>query len=318
MNIELLYAPDQSLLMPDGLNFWPDVTAWTSQHACPIYLILSMPRLRFVPACTRSYGAVHVISIESASASGDPLRIERGLMANDLHEYIRVDPADGAVVLRHGVSMREMRWPDPMSLFRDLIKQDVDVRSFMHLLPCRVEYVGQTAQPWRQRNRISRHHRAPEIRRVLARQEPHRQTWIILMNFDASADRRIEFDAGDSIADLQAALAPQHKPPRHQMINAIEAALIAQFDPPFNRTFRKTFPSRRHSSYCWFYRNQISSIGIAFSGARWGIQLHGYDQLPQLAHARSFRLNRSPHQPFIADHSPLTHAELQSLAYHCG
>jgi hypothetical protein len=205
-----------------------------------------------------------------------------------------------------------------MSLVGDLIRHDVDVRSFMHLLPCRVEYVGQTIQPWRRRNRLSRHHRTPEIRQALASLEPHRSAWILLMNFDSNAGRCTWYEDGDTIADLQAAHDPCWGPPRHQMVNAIEAAFIALFDPPYNQTFRTTFPSRRHTSYCWYYRNRVSAIGIAFSSARWGIQLHGYDQAPQLAHARSFRLNRSPHQPFIAECSSLAHADLQSLAYRCG
>lgn len=318
MFTELFYASDQALFMPDGLATWQKVTAWTAQHVCPIYVIVSMPRLRFIPEWTWSDGTVHHIGIESASPQGDPQRLACGLLADDPREQVAVDPVDGSVVCHHGVSPRERRWPDPVSLLSDMIKKDVDVRPFMHLLPCRVEYVGQTIQPWRRRNRISRHHRAPEIRQDLARREPHRSPWILLMNFDSDAGCRTELEAGDTIADLQAAHDPHRKPPRHQMINAIEAALIALFDPPYNWTFRKTFPSHRHASYCWYYRNRIGAIGIAFSSARWGIQLHGYQQQPALAHARSFRLHGSPHRPFIADHGTMTHAELQSLAYHIG
>lgn len=317
MHTDLFYAADQSLFMPDSLSAWDEVTAWTAKHPCPIYVLVSMPRLRFIPECVGIANSVLSVGIEQMTTHGTRDTVEFGVL-DDRTSRAEVDPKDGAMVVYDSWGTPPRRLTSPALFLTELGAQDCDVRQYMHMLPCRVEYVGQTIQRWGKRNRIATHHRVPTIRREIADREPHRQLFVLLMNFDSRDGRAFCAGPGENFTSLLTDAKHQKQPPTNQMVNAIEASLIALFQPPYNRTFRDTFPRRTHTSYNWFYRNEINSIGIAFSGARWGIQLHGHGQLPQLGHAHRFRLSKAPNTWSLSDGIPMSHAELQDLAYRCG
>jgi hypothetical protein len=51
---------------------------------------------------------------------------------------------------------------------------------------------------------------------------------------------------------------------QHEAINIAEAALIKFFVPKYNSDFTDSFPSPHHSSYNYFYKNNIHSIMVEF------------------------------------------------------
>ena len=51
---------------------------------------------------------------------------------------------------------------------------------------------------------------------------------------------------------------------RNEAINLIEAGLIKYFSPKYNKNFKDHFPSKFHTSYKFFYENNIHSLAIEF------------------------------------------------------
>lgn len=144
----------------------------------------------------------------------------------------------------------------------------VDPGACGHLVAGKVEYVGKTHQSWTGRaNRLSRyHHRLSKLGRHLTGLAEPRELSVILlgnpglqlMACDGHPVPMAEVNDYDELSERRGREIIAHP----HWVSAVEAALIRYFEPEWNRTFRYTFPSKRHSSYDWLTRIGLKGMHV--------------------------------------------------------
>ncbi|WP_419677557.1 hypothetical protein ACN2EN_07595 [Aliarcobacter lanthieri] len=131
------------------------------------------------------------------------------------------------------------------SYFKDTLQYKLTVR-----------YIGQT-EITEDYFRFENHEKICEISNHLLEYNPQMQILIIFDTFQIQQTliTDIKFlETKEKIKDI----------PKNIQKNIVEAALINYFKPKFNDKFVNSFPSNKHSSYDYFYKNALTNIAIEF------------------------------------------------------
>jgi len=135
-------------------------------------------------------------------------------------------------------------------------------------LALEVLYVGQAYGEDGSRTATDRLPEHKTLQRILAEalaRSPHMDIWIILWSFTSRLITAIDgrwnqYGTSQEEDDLHVQHVLSNPVTVQQEINFTEAALIKYFQPPYNKTFRNTFPSPAHKTYGECYDLDINSV----------------------------------------------------------
>lgn len=222
-----------------------------------IYIIGRAPRIGVVPETFRftrtrmqgeffvqDGGEQHRVPFDS------PHQLDAlGLRIESAYPYstFRIVTPDGAA-LSSGLSAQLMR-----SVVLG-VRNEADARH----LDFEVLYVGQAYGEDGSRtapDRLKEHSTLLKIYVEAARERPDMDVWLYLPFLNnpiwiANMDGRVEKTATTAEEDsAHASAVLEHAMSQQQIINFTEAALIRYFQPPYNETYKRIFPSPGHKTY---------------------------------------------------------------------
>lgn len=129
-----------------------------------------------------------------------------------------------------------------------------------------IEYIGQTELT----NNHIRFHQHKQISTILGdanAKRAHKEVWIILYSFQPPIVQSLATPKhiGEFRFDgLNGSLVK--KLPKNEHKNLIEAVMIHYFQPRLNIHYKDNFPSDKHISYKYFYKQNISSVFVELHG----------------------------------------------------
>lgn len=119
-----------------------------------------------------------------------------------------------------------------------------------------VRYIGQT-EITEDYFRFENHEKISEISNYILEYKPQMQVLVIFSDFkiQQSIIANLDFlEKDEKVKNI----------PSDVRKNIVEAALIRYFNPILNDKFTDSFPSNKHSSYDYFYKNGLTNIAIEF------------------------------------------------------
>lgn len=153
---------------------------------------------------------------------------------------------------------------DSTFLFLEMLASGIGASdSIAEVLKLTVMYVGQT-EITDSYIRFDGHEKLNSVYGDVVAVRPHREVWVKLLSFQNP------FTTMLSVPEIESSFRKDWLPgggllenlPADQMTNAIEGVLIKYFQPELNVQLKKNFPSDRHTSYKYFYENNIRSIFV--------------------------------------------------------
>lgn len=176
-------------------------------------------------------------------------------------------------------------------------------------LDLEVLYVGQSfgAQGEREaQERLQSHSTLQLILGEASRKQPDREIWLALFNFEeiqiASFDGRLVKEAGALAADegrIERFVAGSVS--EQQKINFTEAALIRYFQPPYNKTFRTSFPSPAHKTYSECYDLDLNMVAVEMDTESVYSRLFSSSKPKSWIHIATFPLHDSSERRYMMD-----------------
>jgi hypothetical protein len=85
-----------------------------------------------------------------------------------------------------------------------------------------------------------------------------------------------------------------------QQVTLAEAALIRYFEPKYNKEYKDTFPTKRHSSYDECYKLDLNAISIEIDGFYY---LYSDKVASSIRHSETFNLNTDEERRTLFDFS---------------
>jgi len=165
-------------------------------------------------------------------------------------------------------------------------------------LDLKVVYVGQSLGPDEDRSAADRLISHSTLQKILAdtlTHAPHLDVWIVLMAFDAlttlSAFGLWQGTLGPTCSEqhLEEVLTSPLR--GAQLTNLVEGALIAYFQPSYNRTFKHSFPVPTHTSYGRVYAIDYNAAGFEFTTHSISTRLGSEAVEPSFIHTGVFPLH---------------------------
>lgn len=119
-----------------------------------------------------------------------------------------------------------------------------------------VRYIGQTKLT-DDYFRFKNHEKISEISNYILEYKPQMQVLVIFYNFKMQQSIISDLDFLEKNEKINSI-------PKDVKKNIVEAALIKYFKPSLNDKFTNSFPSNKHTSYDYFYKNGLANITIEF------------------------------------------------------
>ena len=134
-----------------------------------------------------------------------------------------------------------------------------------HLLNLNVQYIGQTEISNGQYLRFKGHEKINIVSNEIIENQPEKEIIMKLMSFQkpfTSAMLIPEIESDDSRRDWLPDGGLLENMPFDDWKTLVEGTLIKYYDPKYNKHFTKNFPSDKHTSYSYFYENNIRSVSV--------------------------------------------------------
>ena len=164
-----------------------------------------------------------------------------------------------------------------------------------------VLYIGQSFGRNQKRTaleRLKNHSTLQNIYSDASQKSPDQEVWIVLCSFeeqdlwisiDGTRKALIENEADTKRAvDILSQPAPTTE---QQLINLIEAALIKYFQPKYNKEYKDTFPTPKHSEYSEYYNLDFNEISISIGTENIFCRLWSQSIPPEWTHCCRFPLH---------------------------
>lgn len=243
---------------------WKTICDFAEEHNCRHYALLSLPAL----SATASRPGHQLGSVRVTVEHGTSNDFTFEWRDHSVNEPIWCDLSqDGRRIQLAKSGSSAANWDLTDFIQQSAMAGNLTEESVLPAFEFTVEYIGQTEQRWTPRlNRLRSHHRLPKLNKRLGLLQPARQLWVMLLsqpvlNAVARDGVGVPLDAPSPLESIsQEAL---HRSATHgQFISVIEAGLIKLFNPRWNRTFKATFPSKRHRSYRHFTTLGIGALSV--------------------------------------------------------
>lgn len=129
---------------------------------------------------------------------------------------------------------------------------------FKNILKCKltIRYIGQTKLT-DEYFRFKNHEKISEISNYNLEYKPQMQVLVIFYNFKIQQSMITDLDFFKKDEKIKSI-------PNDIKKNIVEATLIKYFNPSLNEKFTNSFPSNKHVSYDYFYKNGLANIAIEF------------------------------------------------------
>jgi len=126
-------------------------------------------------------------------------------------------------------------------------------------------------------------------------QSPDMDIWLVLAAFEdpylgIEIDPRVEAVATDAEDDAHAEKILNTGLSLQQEVNLTEAMLIRHFDPPYNKTYRNTFPNPAHSTYSGCYELDFRAVSVEVETSPMNCRLWSRAQPAAWLHLPSYPL----------------------------
>lgn len=177
-------------------------------------------------------------------------------------------------------------------------------------LDLEVLYIGQSFGEAGEREapaRLQSHSTLQQILGEASRLQPDREIWLAL--FEMEPLLLGSFDGKLANRDPTALLADEGRIDRvltnqvseQQRINFAEAALIRYFEPKYNKTFRKNFPSPEHATYRQCYDVDLNMVAAELDTESFHARLYSAVRPPAWQHHAMFPLHDPKERAYMLD-----------------
>lgn len=132
------------------------------------------------------------------------------------------------------------------------------------ILKLDVQYIGKT-EISKKYLRFKGHEKISKVANEIIDNKPHKEIIVKLLSFQKPFTQMLvapELPFDDSRDDWMPGGGLIENMPRQHWISGVEGALIKYFQPLYNVHYKDNYPSERHSSYGYFYDNNVRSIFV--------------------------------------------------------
>lgn len=284
------------LLHPKDLRELEHLPPETSAVAadCHIYLIVTRPRLSFVPGS---------INVGETKTSGK-FKYIRGGISHEVNFHLdgkpnadKIEISDYPHTKLSLIKNNEIFASLPAHLV-SLKCNDIDDNSIRDL---EVQYVGMSYADGNRsaKDRLLSHSTLQQVLADLNHDSPDTEALLIMVQYE-SPQTLISFDGRDETLrleddrDLLSDLKRQQNEITEDLqIALIEASLIKYFQPPYNEKYKKRFPSPTHKILEEVYNIDFGALTVEINTEDINTRLYSKNQLPGYHHISNFDLHDS-------------------------
>jgi hypothetical protein len=276
--------------LPDILDKYPQLAA------CHHYAICRRPKITTTPVALKD----GIVTVEFSANHGKDGLVAVSRVKIAMPEGATLDstvPNILRMVDENGDTLSEQTAAELLTLIMSDDARNIRASWDLKDLDLEIVYIGQALGPKEDRSAVDRLLSHRTLQTILAdtlTDTPHLDVWIVLMAFESNALSQLGPWKGtqgsrESVGHfVEIVNSPLHNA---QLTNLVEGALIAYFQPPYNRTFKSSFPAPAHTSYGQVYVLDYNCVAFELSTREIFTRIGSKAVEPAFEHTNMFPLH---------------------------